>query len=867
MDCGPASLKCLLEGLGVRASYGRLREACQADVDGTSIDTLEEVAGRLGLDAQQVMLPVDHVLLPETQALPCLAVTRLPGDFTHFVVIWRRHGGFVQVMDPAVGRRFVRAGDLTRDLYRHTFPVPAAAWRAWAASDEVVGPLKRRWRALGVTEPVGERLLARALEHPGWESLAALDAATRMVAALAAGGGLRPGPGAEAALEHWLDRRRTAPPDADVAVPDGYWSVRPAPPGADGEPRLFLRGAVLIRVRGRRPADLAALPEDLAAVLRDESPRPGRELARLCRKDGLLAPLLVLAGLALAVTGAFAEAVLLRAWLNGAGVLAALLGLGAALTGVEWALAGGTAAMGRRLEARLRTALLAAIPRLPDHYIRTRPTSDLAERSHNVYLVRVLPDLAAEGVRAALEFGLVTAGLVWLDPGSAPLALGAAVVAVGLALASQPSLAERDLRLRSHTGAMARFYLDALLGLVAIRAHGAEDAVRREHEGLLGAWLGAGRAAYRAIVTVEGLQALTGFGLAAWIVARHQGQATGPGDLLLLMFWALGLPVLAHRLSLVARQYPVLRSITLRFLEPLGAPGGADGTVESPAGSPAGATGDGRRGSRVAFERLSVRRAGRVVLEDVDLEIPAGGHVAVVGASGAGKSTLVGVLLGWYRPAAGRVLVGDEPCEGAGLERLREATAWVDPAVQLWNRTLDENLLYGAAPAAARDLPRVIEAAELAPVIARLPEGLATRLGENGGLLSGGEGQRVRLARALLRREARLVVLDEPFRGLDREQRSRLLATARRWWADATLLCVTHDIEDTLGFDRVLVVETGRVVEDGAPAVLRERPGSRYRAALDGARAVRETLWGTRHWRRLEMDAGRLHETPPEPRQ
>ena len=70
MDCGPASLKCLLEGYGISVSYGRLREACQTDVDGTSINTMEEVAVQLGLVAEQIMLPVDHLLLPETRALP-----------------------------------------------------------------------------------------------------------------------------------------------------------------------------------------------------------------------------------------------------------------------------------------------------------------------------------------------------------------------------------------------------------------------------------------------------------------------------------------------------------------------------------------------------------------------------------------------------------------------------------------------------------------------------------------------------------------------------------------------------------------------------------------------------------------------------
>src|SRR5215472_13443937 len=85
MDCGPAALKCLLEGLGISASYGRLREACQTDVDGTSIDTLEDIANQLGLDAEQVIVPPDHVLVGESCALPALVVVRLPNGFTHFV--------------------------------------------------------------------------------------------------------------------------------------------------------------------------------------------------------------------------------------------------------------------------------------------------------------------------------------------------------------------------------------------------------------------------------------------------------------------------------------------------------------------------------------------------------------------------------------------------------------------------------------------------------------------------------------------------------------------------------------------------------------------------------------------------------------
>src|SRR5208283_1643093 len=87
-DCGPAALKCLLEGFGIPVSYGRLREACQTDVDGTSIDTIEEAAVQLGLDAAQIMVPADHVLLAEADALPGIIVVRLANGVTHFVVVW-----------------------------------------------------------------------------------------------------------------------------------------------------------------------------------------------------------------------------------------------------------------------------------------------------------------------------------------------------------------------------------------------------------------------------------------------------------------------------------------------------------------------------------------------------------------------------------------------------------------------------------------------------------------------------------------------------------------------------------------------------------------------------------------------------------
>ena len=149
MDCGPAALKCLLEGFGVPVSYGRLREACQTDVDGTSIDTIEVVANQLGVDAEQMMLPVDHLFLPDTAALPALIVVRHPSGGTHFVVIWRRLGDWLQLMDPSIGRRWIRRARFMEDLYSHETSVPADDWRSWAGSDDFLRPFRERMARIG----------------------------------------------------------------------------------------------------------------------------------------------------------------------------------------------------------------------------------------------------------------------------------------------------------------------------------------------------------------------------------------------------------------------------------------------------------------------------------------------------------------------------------------------------------------------------------------------------------------------------------------------------------------------------------------------------------------------------------------------
>ena len=355
----------------------------------------------------------------------------------------------------------------------------------------------------------------------------------------------------------------------------------------------------------------------------------------------------------------------------------------------------------------------------------------------------------------------------------------------------------------------------------------------------------------------DGIQAAVGFGLAGWLILLDAGRVADAGGILLLAYWALNMPLLGEEIALLARQYPLHRSTTLRLLEPLGAPEEDDGGAEE-RGDVAPVRPLEPSGVAITFESVAVRAAGHTILQDVELRIPAGSHVAIVGPSGAGKSTLVGLLLGWHRPASGRVLVEGEPLDDARLGCLRERTAWVDPAVQLWNRSLLENLRYGTWPDEVPEMGEVLRGVGLFDVLRRLPEGLQATLGEGGGLLSGGEGQLVRLGRAWSRSRPRLVILDEPFRGLDREGRRLLLCRVRRHFRGATILCITHDVSETVDFDRVLVIEAGRVVEDGEPRCLAGDPDSRFRALLDAEGAVRSGLWAGPVWERLWVEAGRV---------
>ena len=880
-DCGPASLKSVFAGMGVELNYRVLREVCQTDVDGTSIVTLEEVANQLGLDAEEVMLPIDHVVIPEAKALPAIIVTLSAGGRPHFVVLWKRVGPFVQVMDPAAGRHWTRVDTLHRSLYQHTASVPATGWREWAGSDEAVAAIERRLLNLGATQ--ARALITRALEDATSLSIARLDAGGRAAEAMIRAGAVRRGRTAAGLLQSMLAKDQAG----EVPIPATYWSVRPNP---EVEGELLLTGAVLLRFRGWREgsppgedAPRAPIASELATEIVAKQVSPARTLLRLRSADPWVIPLLITAGLVFATFGRILQALMLRAVLDlgrdlgtveqRAAGMAILAAAALSLLIIQIPISLGLLGIGRRLEVRLRKAYFEELPKTEDRYFQSRLASDMASRTHNLQAMRSLPLLIAQGLTISLEVVSTTGALIWAAPAAWRVVVALSAVTLLVPLVAQKLLFEPDLRVQMQAGALSGFTLNALVGLTPIRIHGAERSLRRAQETLLVSWTKARYWLQALSVGFEGALMLVSYGLVMLLVYSYLAGSEQASLVLLVVYWALRFPILAQRLMVLSRTFPNAMNRVRRLLDIIGeikAPPARQETpaqdpraASAPADVPAGdAPAEAASGVAITMEKVRIKGGGHTILDKVSLTIAPGEHVAIVGVSGAGKSTLVGLLLGWLRPARGEIKVDGQPLDQLGIERLRRTTAWVDPAISIWNQSLIDNLRYGNDGAHGWSLDAAIKGAEMLDILEALPAGLQTSLGEGGGLVSGGQGQRVRLARAMLRTGVRLAILDEPFRGLDRDRRARLLAESRRLWANITLLCVTHDVEHTQEFDRVLVVENGRILENGSPKELLANKRSRYAELLHADQENRTLLWSGGKWRNWWLADGRLVEKP-----
>ena len=297
--------------------------------------------------------------------------------------------------------------------------------------------------------------------------------------------------------------------------------------------------------------------------------------------------------------------------------------------------------------------------------------------------------------------------------------------------------------------------------------------------------------------------------------------------------------------------------VTLRLLEPLGAPEETTARVAGPAAashaadSPAAAP----RASRLSWRGcVCAPLATRFSTSSTWPSRRA--HVAIVGPSGAGKSSLVGILLGWHRPASGRVLIDGRPRDSHRSIACAATPPGSIPSVQLWNRALLDNLRYGGSAAVSPPLDQVIEAADLRDLLETLPDGLQTRLGEGGARVFGARGSgAARTGPAASRGVPGYP--DEPFRG------STASAAARCWPAPPVVARSHRAVHHPrcgrdAGFWPGAGRRQGTLVEDGAPADLAAHTWLPLPGLLEAEREVRQGLWSSDIWRRLWLEEGRL---------
>jgi subfamily B ATP-binding cassette protein MsbA len=237
-----------------------------------------------------------------------------------------------------------------------------------------------------------------------------------------------------------------------------------------------------------------------------------------------------------------------------------------------------------------------------------------------------------------------------------------------------------------------------------------------------------------------------------------------------------------------------------------------------------------RARGQVAFENVSFRygEGDPPVLERFSLSIPAGRTVALVGPSGAGKSTLVKLLARFYDVTDGRVSLDGIDIREVTLKSLRQNVAIVPQEPILLSGTIAENLRYGKPEATDEEIRRAARLAFAEGFIERLPRRFETDIGERGVRLSGGQKQRVAIARAFLR-DAPVLILDEPTSALDAESEALIKEALHHLLAGRTALIIAHRLSTVEHVDEVLVVDGGRIVEQGRHEELLRRPDGVYR--------------------------------------
>lgn len=431
----------------------------------------------------------------------------------------------------------------------------------------------------------------------------------------------------------------------------------------------------------------------------------------------------------------------------------------------------------------------------------------------NTVIWRVLPP-SVDFLGALIIFALVDWRMM--------LALAAAVVVImsGLIL-----FGERGRHLhRGYAGEANRAggdLVDVISNMWSVKAFSARGRERNRLAGHFDSEAAAQRASWMytekaRLIHDVALWVMAG-GMLAWAVDLwSRGQIT-PGDVVVvsaLTFRILhGSRDMALSLVDMVQQFGFIED-TLRVI-------GQPQTVRDIPGAPPLVA----RGGAIDFRDVCFAYGrGRDAVHDIDLSIPAGQKVGIVGPSGAGKSTIVHLLQRLYDVQSGDILLDSQSIAAVRQDSLRDALAVVPQDITLFHRTIMDNIRFAKPAASDEEVFAAARAANCDGFVASLPDGYATVVGERGMKLSGGQRQRIGIARAFLK-DAPIIILDEATSALDTESEMQIQRALVRIMRNRTVLAVAHRLSTLTTFDRIIVMNGGRLVEEGTVAELRSRGG------------------------------------------
>ena len=363
---------------------------------------------------------------------------------------------------------------------------------------------------------------------------------------------------------------------------------------------------------------------------------------------------------------------------------------------------------------------------------------------------------------------------------------------------------------------------DSLINYDTVKYFTNEALEAQRFAAIMDEWRAAGAANGRALFTLHvGQSALIGGGVAAIMLLAGQAVLQGRmsvGDLVLINAYALQVCLPLNALGFVYREardawVNAERLFALLRERPE--------TVDPPDAPPLLA-GPGE----VVFERVGFAyEAGRPTLVDVDLRIAPGTTLAVVGRSGSGKSTLARLLLRYYAPGSGRILVDGQDIGQAQAGSVRRAIGVVPQETALFNDSIGNNIAYGRPGCSRDEVIAACRAAHVHDMIAALPDGYDTQVGERGAKLSGGERQRIAIARTILK-DPCILVFDEATSALDAVSEHAITEELNRLARDRTTLVVAHRLSTIVHAHQIVVMDRGQIVEQGSHAELLARAGA-----------------------------------------